>query len=420
MTGSWLAPSVEGKVRRWRFLLLACITCGLIQKPLIYFAWDVITFSQVLVQLFNIRASSALIGGTAIWLRQAFAMVGQKTVAKLAIQLHKHRSTLGRLSLKALLKELLSLAPADAGKRQGRMARYSGPRLVKEILSSNENLKAFSSAACVVGRMFTTSVVTEKGSLFHKLCHQLKHDQKLPLVGLYSSPHIVRACAVAREAFDGWRFDVSDDAWTDDLRAMHKDRTQAGFDSLGVFSRGDAQDMQKTVVGVARHCFSYRTAARFGKLALFDLPCQVCELAGVLGQVKTHLGTRGCGVADHIALEWLLKRLPGKVSHMTALSRSLKVERCRARGAGNGLDLQCAGNVAKSWLTRGPPALQKSMWHLFLLGRSDPFQAPTLHCAVCVGQLGDAVSSGHRKTCDACRRAHRQSWDRQRQQLNRK
>ena len=162
------------------------------------------------------------------------------------------------------------------------------------------------------------------------------------------------------------------------------------------------------------------TELRHGFASWFDLPCQVCELAGVLGQVKTHLGTRGGGVADNIALEWLLKRLPGKVSHMTALSRSLKVERCRARGAGNGLDLQCAGNVAKSWLTRGPLALQKSMWHLFLLGRSDPFQAPTLHCAVCVGQLGDAATSGHRKTCDACRRAHRQSWDRQRQQLNRK
>jgi uncharacterized protein (DUF2267 family) len=81
---------------------------------------------------------------------------------------------------------------------------------------------------------------------------------------------------------------------------MHKDRTQAVFDSLGVFSRGDAQDMQNLVVGVVRHCFSYRTAARFGKLALFDFPCQICELAGVLGQVKTHSGTRGGGVADNI------------------------------------------------------------------------------------------------------------------------
>jgi hypothetical protein len=231
--------------------------------------------------------------------------------------------------------------------------------------------------------------------------------------------NILRACAVAREASDGYCFDVSRDAWIDDLSAMHKDCTQAVFDSIGVFSRGDAQDMLKLVVGVARHCFSYRIAARFGKLALLDFPCQVCELAGVLGQVKTHLGTRGGGVADNIALGWLLKRLPGQVAHMTALSRSFKVERCRARGAGNGLDMQCAGNVGKSWLNRGLPALQKSMWHLFLLGRSDPFQPPTLHCAVCVGQLGDAATSGRRKTCDACRRAHRQSWDRQRQHLNR-
>jgi hypothetical protein len=58
------------------------------------FAWDVITFSQVLVQLCNIRASSPLIGGTAILLRQVFAMVGQKTVAKLAIELHQHRHSM--------------------------------------------------------------------------------------------------------------------------------------------------------------------------------------------------------------------------------------------------------------------------------------------------------------------------------------
>ena len=128
--------------------------------------------------------------------------------------------------------------------------------------------------------MFSTSVVTEKGSLFHKLCHQLKHDQKLPLVGLYSSPHIVRACAVAREAFDGWRFDVSDDAWTDDLRAIYKDRTHAGFDSLGVFSRGDAQDMQKTVVGVSHHCFA--TELRHG---LASWLCSTCHARSASSQV---------------------------------------------------------------------------------------------------------------------------------------
>ena len=90
------------KVRRWRFLLLACITCGLIQKPFISFAWDVITFSQALVQLCNIRASSALIGGTAILLRQVFAMVGQKTVAKLAIQLQKAQEFLGPAVVKGV------------------------------------------------------------------------------------------------------------------------------------------------------------------------------------------------------------------------------------------------------------------------------------------------------------------------------
>ena len=53
--GAWLAPAEAGVAPaeaedrvRYRLLLLACIFCGIIQKPLITFAWDVQAFEDCL------------------------------------------------------------------------------------------------------------------------------------------------------------------------------------------------------------------------------------------------------------------------------------------------------------------------------------------------------------------------------------
>ena len=55
---TWLAPAVAGTrpavsraAVRYRLLLLSCIFCGLIQKPLIAFAWDIQAFEDALYAL---------------------------------------------------------------------------------------------------------------------------------------------------------------------------------------------------------------------------------------------------------------------------------------------------------------------------------------------------------------------------------
>jgi len=84
----WVTSASAESVRRARVLLVASILGGLIQKPLIKFAWDVQAFTKELVALHKtmVRHASAgpesfhslLIGGTAILLRQIFATVGQR------------------------------------------------------------------------------------------------------------------------------------------------------------------------------------------------------------------------------------------------------------------------------------------------------------------------------------------------------
>ena len=92
--GTWLAPAGAGVAPadaedrvRYRLLLLACIFCGIIQKPLITFAWDVQAFEDCLRELHAKKASLALMGGTAILLRQVFALCGQVLVKEMAVAL---------------------------------------------------------------------------------------------------------------------------------------------------------------------------------------------------------------------------------------------------------------------------------------------------------------------------------------------
>ena len=44
-------PTVSRAAVRYRLLLLSCIFCGLIQKPLIAFAWDMQAFEDALYAL---------------------------------------------------------------------------------------------------------------------------------------------------------------------------------------------------------------------------------------------------------------------------------------------------------------------------------------------------------------------------------
>ena len=194
-------------------------------------------------------------------------------------------------------------------------------------------------------------------------------------------------------------------------------------------SHGDAAAMLRTVVHTARAFYSTRIAAAFGRASFIDLPCQVCELAGVLGAVKLHrsaLATAGAtgGALPTTAVrpvddvDWLLGRLPLSPAGLKDVSKSLKLQRSKVKGRGNGLDLQCAGQVAKSWLRSGPPRLRSSLLEVTANGRGGPFTLSPATCQKCRGVL-DVSMNSRLLLCGVCRTLRRQTWDAKRQRIRR-
>lgn len=422
--GTWFAPVAAGlppaEVRdlvRFRLLLLACIFCGVIQKPLIAFAWDVQTFEDCLRELHTKKASLALMGGTAILLRQVFAVAGQLLVKEVAVALADAGTTWKQASLSTLLRRLSKLSPRDSGKRRGRMSQFTGPSWIQKVAKSKAHLKSFSRASRTLGQMFCASAEAEEIS-FHTMCQSLHLHCKLPLVGRYSVPHLVRACYVARQGIDGTWLEITEDAWVKDLRGMHTDRTAGIFDLLGVHAYADATGMLATLTHVARSFYSFRTAAAYGRASLVDLPCQACELGGVLGAVKKHLSIRGRGV-DRKAADWILSRLPSSPKAMLSMAMLLKQNRARVEGRGNGLDLQCSGIVAGSWLASSPQELGgRSMLAVFTRGSGGPFDLLPLGCEGCFAVFPLSPST-RLWLCESCRGDRRREWDRKRQAARR-
>ena len=408
-------PTVSRAAVRYRLLLLSCIFCGLIQKPLIAFAWDMQAFEDALYALQRKTANLALMGGTAILLRQVFASRAQTQVKTMALALAAAGTTWKRRNLQSLLTSLSKLSPRDSGKRRGRMSQFTGPPWLRRLLLSPKHLKAFSRGSEMVGAMFDASADAEEASTFDSVCGALLSHCKLPLVGRYSIPHLARACYVARQGISGTWLKLTEESWQS-LRGMHADRTAAIFDVLQVHTYAEATWMLATLTHVARDLYSSRTAAHFGRASAVDLPCQACELAGVLGAVKKHLGICGDG-GNGRAAEWILCRLPSKPNDMLAMATSLKTNRAKVEGRGNGLDLQCASVVTATWLASSPADLHgKSMMSVFTRGSGGPFNVPAVGCAICKQMF--ALSPNARLSsilCESCRRAHRRKWDRNRQ-----
>ena len=418
---TWVAPALAQKVVKRRLLLLGCIASGLIQKLVICLAWDVQVFEKSIAKLCRARASCRLAGCTAILLRQVFAARAQELVAELAVALATAGKCWDYSSLRTLLGRLNKLPVRDAGKRRGRMSQFTGPRWIQNLMSSPKHLSQFRKAGVCIGKVFDTSATAEAMPTFHELCLDLKGDSRLPLVGKYSVPHLVRACSAARQFLDGVLLEVCPAAWEQHLRVMHDERTTNQFNLLQVHSHGDATAMLRTVVKTARAFYSSRVVTPFGRASFIDLPCQVCELAGVLGSVKYHRSalakagaTRDCG--DDV--DWLLARLPASVSRIKSMSKSLKLRIARIEGRGNGLDLQCAGHVAKVWLRSHPPRLRSSLMEVCGSGSGGPFKFPRVLCLDCSSVL-DVEWNNRLSLCTVCRLRRRLIWDAERQRTRR-
>ena len=368
-------------------------------------------------------ADLRLLGGTAILLRQVFASVGQGVVGTRALKLLTSGDEWTTQQLGALRLELLDYEPEQVGKRRGRMSAFSGPLWVAGLLAKPGRVKAFHCASEHVGR-FLASTIVER-SAFHVLCAKLKSSAKLYHLSSYSVPHLVRACCVARETFHGDLVQPCEQAWLYDLRCMHEDNTARIFDLLQVRSMQDAQGMAFTMVGVARSVYSRATARRFSSLSLIDLPCEACEFAGILGSVKQFMqkqaGIRVSG--DAHAVDWLLKRLPGKLTSLKEMGRRQRIITQKLSTRGNGLDLQAAGSVTKGWLQEDDDTetrakgRHKSLHDTCTRGSGDAFGVPNLFCDGCGELILNTLTCRPRsELCAQCLSVARRTSDRLRKQ----
>ena len=432
LLGTWLSPDLPAGVLQARYCFLIAMLSGLSHKSLIKFAWDVQEFTRHLNKVF--RASTRvhgdvriyLMGSTAILLRQIFAAVGQGIVSEMAVKLAGKSRSWSIVSLRCLVRELQKCEPVHVGKRKGRMAQYTGPLWVQDLIEDNTKLTAFTKASWLLGEFLTS--VAQEDQAFRLLCRNLRAKKGCKLHSLdgYSVPHLVRACCVAREHIHGHGAAIEPDAkaWDHDLRVMHADRTARIFALLGVHDYADARDMISTVLGMVRHCYSYRTGARFSTLSLIDLPCQACEFAGILTSVKAHMKAhvtrgRGAEISDAKALTWLLQRLPSQVSECVELGRQLRRDINMSSDRGNGLDKQCSGNVASRWLQAHGEGLRPALPHhaleVLTCGRGDILGVPQLRCPDCASQLFFRATTGRRRIrCDACISANRREYHRKR------
>ena len=423
MQGTWLCPSLSRPVLRARTLFIACMLAGLMQKPLIKFAWDVQAFVRSLLRVHSAcpardRGGGAgrLLGGTAILLRQVFASQGQAMVAEFAASLAVAGQGWTPERLRQLCVQLETLQPRHHMKRKGRMARYSGPQWIRKIAATRDRMAAFHVASKSLSDFLTAAVADDTD--FHQVCKTLKAPPgKLFQFGDYSVPHLVRACSLGRAHLhaDGAKGSIKLDAnaWTH-LRNMHDVSTKATFDTLGVHSFGDALAFQKTVLEMAARVWSTSVARHFTSVSLVDLPCQACEFGGILGAVK-----RICGGGDSEAMAWLFEHLPGDLAGLKAMGQGLKQLTAKSKHKGDGLDKQAAGAITRAWLHRCPVKPEVTLQQTFTRGGGGLVPLPQVWCPGCRGPLEGQARGRKRKLCAPCISAFRKHYQSQ-QHLSRR
>ena len=220
---------------------------------------------------------------------------------------------------------------------------------------------------------------------------------------------------IIRGVGDDGLWSLNSNAWSLHLRNMHKDRTSHIFDMLGVDDLDDTLAMQVTVRELAKRVWSSRVAAQYSSLSLVDLPCQACEYGGVLTAVQAiRIG------GEHVAIEWLLKHLPGGIDVLKGMGCSIKVATSHLEGKGDGLDRQAAGCVTRAWLKQNHASPRLSMWSACIRSREDIFQLHTVYCPECSGFMQDTRRGPKRHMCEDCVQAKRRHFDKERQAKRRR
>ena len=274
----------------------------------------------------------------------------------------------------------------------------------------------------------TTNVVSPTVA---DICNRLKaKGNKLPLVGKYSVPHLVRACYVARFQIDGLELDMGDGAWDKHLRNMTADRTANIFNKLQVFSLDDALSMLRAHLGMVRGVYHRNTLVKHKPASLCDLACQACELGGVLGAVKKYrkklrTNTRERGVAtdgpEMDDVKWLLARLPSDEAEAVNMKKLLAGTVSMVDGKGDGKDRQCSGSITAAWLKTSPAEVLGSFGQVLARQIRLPYELPTLRCRECDATIVAAYERHQdgQELCRTCCFGVIATKDRSRQQVKR-
>ena len=228
--------------------------------------------------------------------------------------------------VKALLKDLRKLPGKHVSKRKGFMSMWSGPRWLHLAYRSTVTRSQVIKACSVLGQYIEGRVG------FLEACRKLKGECRIPGLGTYSVPHVVRACTPFRMQL-GHGDGLCTRYWQH-LRGMHADSTRQTFDLLGVVTFKDALSMRLSVMEMLRgHFASRHSSSSYRQMSVVDLPCQVCEFKSLLKVV--------CSVPQlrfSAAASWLLMRLSVVTEDCVWQAKSLKLKTLKDVDSMSGLD----------------------------------------------------------------------------------
>ena len=216
------------------------------------------------------------------------------------------------------------------------------------FLSKPGNMPRFRLASKVVGRAILAP--SGEGGSFGQLCRRLLDEAKLPGISLYGVVGLVRCVCAVRVSSGEESLVIQPECWSGYLRDMTPGSTKVGFDHFAVHSHEDAMAMLLGLQQAARQFYGPRHAAKWSRLALYDLPLHACEYVQILNVVGGHLGTRDHGVC----VRWLILRSPVRVTDVRRMAKQLTTSRGMHPQRGDGCDVQAAAEVTKAWLARLP------------------------------------------------------------------
>ena len=407
MAATWLSESRSAEVRTFRAAWLLALFSGLVQKPRVALAWDVLATLDGMRALHSLKAAPMVLGMTLILLRQVYAEKAQRLVATIACRLARAKRSWSRPALRTLLVGLEQMGNEDSMKLKGRMPRFTGPKWIRIILGKRSLFEALRFSGRSLGRIIAAPAGAGERSM-GDLCRFLHRDGKLPLIGKYSIAGILRALSCVLVDFGRPPLTLLEGDWRQYVRDMTKDTTAVAFRTAGVVALADAERMTAVLKAAMRKYWGFRKAAEWSAINVLDLSCQSCEFMQVLRAVEASSDRiHGHGAAARC----LLQHLPNDVAGMRAMSKTLHLRREKVHGRGNGRDLQSGTCVTLDWLSR------HSM-HVASAGRGVSPSAlasamaimekclPPAECGVCGATLHPPF-----RTCVICRQSKKVAYE---------